>query len=121
MFSIFHKNHRKKFLSHFGDDDIIIDDFRLNSVHIFPQEQWSKNQEVDFYMDDMVDIYLLRIINSNDNTITLIDNEHNSIRNIIIHINVENTLDVLRKIIERLKEIPYSNKINGEKQYNFFK
>ena len=123
MFSMFHKNHRKKHLCHFGDDDIIIDNFRLNSVHIFPQEQWSKNQEVDFYIDDLSNIYLLRIINSNDNIITLIDNEYNIMRYIIVHINVENTLDALRKIIERLKEIPYSysNKIKGEKQYNFFK
>lgn len=123
MFSMFHKNHRKKYLCHFGDDDIIIDNFRLNSVHIFPQEQWSKNQEVDFYMDDLSNIYLLRIINSNDNIITLSDNEYDIMRYIIVHINVENTLDALRKIIERLKEIPYSysNKIKGEKQYNFFK
>lgn len=71
-------------------------------------------------MDDTVNIYLLRIVNNNDNTITLIDDEHNDIRYIIVHINVENTLDALRRITQRLKEIPYSNKISGEKQYYFF-
>lgn len=114
------KNQRKKHLSHFGDDDIIIDDFRLNSVHNLPLEQWSENQEVDFYMDDTVNIYLLRIVNNKDNTITLIDDEHNDIRCILVHIKVENTLDALRRITQRLKEIPYSNKTSGEEQYNFF-
>lgn len=113
-------NQRKKHSSHFGDDDIIIDDFRLSSVHNPPLEQWSENQEVDFYMDDTVNIYLLRIVNNKDNTITLIDDEHNDIRYIIVHINVDNTLDALRRITQRLKEIPYSNKISGEKQYYFF-
>ena len=118
---MFHKNNRKKYLCHFDDDDIIIDDFRLNPVHILPQGQWNKEQEIDFYMDDGANIYLLRIINRNENIIKLIDDKHNSIRYIIIHINVENTFDMLRKIIKRMKEIPYSSKINGEGQtYNLF-
>lgn len=71
-------------------------------------------------MDDTVNIYLLRIVNNKDNTVTLIDDEHNDIRCILVHIKVENTLDALRRITQRLKEIPYSNKISGEKQYYFF-
>lgn len=108
-------SNRKKYLCHFGDDDIIIGDFILNSVHMLPQGQWNLNQEVDFYMDDMKNIYLLRVINSNENIIKLIDSEYNNIRYIIVYINVDNTFVALRKIIKRLKEISYSSKINGKK------
>ena len=115
-----YKNNYKKFSCHFGDDDIIIDDFILNPVHILPQNKWQLNQEVDFYMNDNINIYLLRIINSNEYSITL--SESSDIRYIIVRVKVDETYDTLRKVVMGLKEFPYSKKISGNQQsYSFLR
>lgn len=110
----------KKFSCHFDDDDIIIDDFILNPVHILPQDKWKLNQEIDFYMNDNINIYLLRIINSNEYSITL--SESSDIRYIIVRVEVDETYDTLRKVVRGLKKFPYSKKIRGNQQsYNFLR
>lgn len=60
------KKLRKNTKIHFGKDDIIIDTFRLNAVHVIP-DFWTKDTEVDFYLDTEYDIYLLRIRNNKNN------------------------------------------------------
>ena len=116
---MFHKNNRKKYLCHFGEDDIMLNGFILNLVHYLPEGEWSTEQEIDFYMDDTKDIYLLRIINSNKNTITLSDCT-NDIRYIIIHIPVVNTLDALNVVTYKLQRFKYSQKISEYQQlFNF--
>lgn len=106
---------RREYACHFGDDDIVIDGIVLNPVHLLPQGQWKINQEIDFYMDDGADIYLLRIINSGENSITLCDDEYNDIRYIIVRRKVEHTTDTLSTIVKLLKEFPYAKKMH-EKQ-----
>ena len=56
--------------AHFGTDDVLIDGFRLNPVHIII-EPVVANTEFDFYLDTCKDCYLLRIRNIPNNTITL--------------------------------------------------
>lgn len=112
------KNNRKIFSCHFGDDDIIIDKFILNPVHIIPENDMKPNQEIDFYLDDMKNIYLLRLINSNDNCITLSDCYN--IRYIIVRLKIDNVSDALKKVISKLKVFNYSRKIQNElTEYNF--
>ncbi len=117
---MFHKNNRKKYLCHFGEGDIMINGILLNPVHCLPEDKWSTEQEIDFYMDDSKDIYLLRIINSHKNTITLSDYS-NDIRYIIVRIPIINTIEALKTITSRIKRFPYSQKINGNQQSYKFK
>ncbi|MDE7121209.1 MAG: hypothetical protein K2O42_03510, partial [Oscillospiraceae bacterium] len=86
-------------------------------VHRLPQGEWEPEQEIDFYMDDGKNIYFLRIINCNGNMIQLMDdNLHKNLRWIIVCTQVEDTFAILKKIIKRLKEIPYASKINQKEQ-----
>ena len=105
------KRKLKKYICHFGDDDIVIGDIRLNPVHILPKGQWETGREADFYMYDNSDIYLLRIISGDKCTVTLSDCE--DIRYIIICIPVDNIFETLEKIIPELKKLPYGKKISG--------
>lgn len=62
------KKLRKSTKIYFGKNDIIIDEFRLNAVHVIP-DFWGKDTETDFYLDTGYDIYLLRIRNNKNNKI----------------------------------------------------
>lgn len=57
--------HRKKLKIHgvhFGDDDIILKDTRMNSVYEYPPKTWEKGDVADFYCDSGSDIYFLKVI-----------------------------------------------------------
>jgi hypothetical protein len=77
---------------HFGEDDIVIENFHLNAVHEFPEKtpngweiafetesgiykQRIKNLELDFYMDTKKDIYILRLQDKPENKILFINRE----------------------------------------------
>lgn len=117
-----HKNNRnwKSFACHFGDDDIIIDSLVLNPVHVLPQGERDLNQEIDFYMYDNIGIYLLRVRNSNKNRISLVEDEENGIRYIVVEMKVKETFDALRKIVSELEKIPYSDKLDGKQQIYYY-
>lgn len=68
------KDKLKKYYAHFGDDDIVIQNVRFNSVHFLP-ENFCEIGEVDFYMDTGEDIFLLRFINSDKNKLTFVAGE----------------------------------------------
>ena len=116
---IFEKMKRKKECKiHFGDDDdIIIDDIRLNLIHEFPQKTpngWEltintetriykhklKYLELDFYMDTNEDIYILRLQDNSENKIIFVNREI-----------VSNRITPMTYIIVRKK---LSENINGE-------
>ena len=103
---------RKNCKCHFGEDDIIIQDFRLNAVHEFPQKTakgWEitfgthkyklKNLELDFYMDTGKDIYLLRLQDIAENMIFFIHRE--TITNEILPMTY---IIVRKKISENIRE-----------------
>jgi hypothetical protein len=62
---------KKLFSCHFGEDDFFIEDIRLNAVHQIP-ETYSPNCELDFYLDNGDDIFLLRLENSPKNELIYI-------------------------------------------------
>ncbi len=107
---------QKKYRLHFGEDDIIIEEIVLNPVHLLPEGRWLENQEADFWMDDKSDFYLLTLCNSQECTVTLIDNQINHYRNIIIRIPVEEMPGTLEKIIYELKHFPYARKLKNGQQ-----
>ena len=107
---------QKKYRLHFGEDDIIIEEIVLNPVHLLPEGRWLENQEADFWMDDKSDFYLLTLCNSQEHTITLIDNEINHYRNIIIRVPVEEMPGTLEKISHERKYFPYAQKLKGGQQ-----
>jgi hypothetical protein len=59
---------------HFGEDDIIIENFRLNAVHYVPAKV-EKGIEIDYYMDTGKDIYLLRVQDNIENKIIFINRD----------------------------------------------
>lgn len=50
---------QKRTKPHFGKDDIIIEDYHINAVHMLP-EKFTKDSEIDFYLRTYYDVYLLR-------------------------------------------------------------
>lgn len=108
------KKRRKRCLCHFGDDDIVIDNIRLNSVNILPINSWAYNQEVSFYLDDGDDIYFLIIRNNKKYTITLFAmKDIRKIKDIVIQVPMKgNTIKNLQNIIKALSKFPYRQTIN---------
>lgn len=84
-------NNRKKYSIHFGKDDVIVDGIRLNPIHQLHECEWEENQEIDFYMDDREQIYLLRIRNNDQNSISFCDDDYNTIRYIVVQMRVIDT------------------------------
>jgi hypothetical protein len=108
---IFGKLIRKKQCKcHFGDDNIIIDNFCLNAVNIIP-ENIPSNFEIDFYLDTGKDIYILRLQNKPENKIYFI-NKYNKKITLLTYIIVRkafgaNINEELLIIIKKLKGIKF--------------
>lgn len=114
----FRHKKRKKFECHFGKGDIRIDNTVLNPVHILPENQWEVNQEIDFYMKDNGNYYLLRIINNDECTMTLCGSSE--MNYIIVRVPIKDMYTALDKIICQLKRFPYSKKLKYREQtYRF--
>jgi hypothetical protein len=101
---------RKQCKCHFDEDDIIIDNFHLNSVHIIP-ENISDSLEIDFYLDTGKDIYMLRLQNKHENAIHFI-NKYNKKTTLLTYIVVRKTFEAsineeLLIIIKKLKSIKF--------------
>jgi hypothetical protein len=113
---IFGKKIRKRQCKcHFGDDDIIIENFHLNAVNIIP-EKMSNNLEIDFYLDTGKDIYILRLQNKQENKIFFI-NKYNEKMTLLTYIIVRKTFgrninEELLNIIRKLKSIKFPNYYN---------
>ena len=142
--SIFGKWKRKRECNcHFGNDDIIIQNYRLNAVHEFPQKTqngWEitfntetgvykhklEELELDFYLDTNKDIYILRIQDKPENIIIFLNRE--IVTNKIIPMTyiivrkkiTENISEELDKIIGKLQEINFP-KYHEEKIYEIGK
>ena len=76
--------------------------------------EWVENQEIDFYMDDREQIYLLRIRNNDQNSISFYDDDYNPIRYIVVQMRVIDTYESLRQIIRTLKKCNYKDRDNKE-------
>ncbi len=99
---------------HFGSDDIIVDGFIFNNVHVVP-DVWAEDQEVDFYLDTGDDICLLRLRNNDKNQITFCEGT-------IMYLVVEkkmgsNMLEELRCVVAGLRVIgiPDADDLKGQK------
>jgi hypothetical protein len=115
---IFGKRIRKnKCKCHFGTDDIIIKNYRLNSIHdiAFAVKLYFDKKinelELDFYMDTGKDIYLLRLVDNSENKIMFI-NKSNNKSSLLTYVIVmkklsENIDKELENIIEKLNEIKF--------------
>ena len=103
-------------MCHFGDDDIVIGHIRLNPVHVFPPI-WLTDTEMDFYMDDGDDIYLLTIRN-NDKRILTVLYTRKEIRNIVMELPTQGIdRQHLQGIIRALRSVPYAQKLRlGEQK-----
>jgi hypothetical protein len=76
---------------HFGDDDRVIEGFRLNAVHEIP-ERGGQGTELDYYLDTGKDIYLLRLQYSGENRILFVPSD-----TLIINKGVFFTYIIVRK------------------------
>lgn len=65
---------QKECKCHFGEDDIVIGNFRLNAVHYVPAKV-EKGIELDYYMDTGKDIYLLRLQDNIENKIIFVNRD----------------------------------------------
>ena len=105
------KKQKEKHEIHFGSDDLRINGFRLNLVHIIP-EQPGEITEIDFYMDTGEEICLLRVRNSPLNKVTFCKGE---ITYIIVEkrlqYKIEKELEIITEILKKAK-IPYDIKEN---------
>jgi hypothetical protein len=113
---LFGKYIRKKNCKcHFGEDDIIIDNFHLNSVNEIPEEI-TKELELDFYMNTGKDIYLLRLQNNPENKILFVNNYNSEITlltYIVIRKSIFENIDKeLKIIVRKLKEIKFPKYYN---------
>jgi hypothetical protein len=107
---------KKECKCHFGEEDIIIENFRLNAVHYVPVKA-EKGIELDYYMDTGKDIYLLRLQDNIENKIIFMNRELVNILNntvikftyIIVRkkLHGKNINKELGKIIKKLKEIKF--------------
>lgn len=114
---LLYKRKKKKYGVHFGCEDIVFNNIVLNPVHILPQIQWEYGQEVDFYMDDGIDIYFLRVKNTSDYKITLLNDK--GLRYLIVSVPIDNMYE-LEKIIGLLNKFPYNQKMyTKEKVFEF--
>lgn len=98
---------------HFGCDDMMIDNFIWNHVHLIP-DTWQQNQEVDFYLDTGDDIYLVIVRNIGTKRITFCGGQ---IGSIVIEKNITSEiLTELRHMTAALKEIgiPDTDTLNGQ-------
>ena len=111
---------KKKYQSHFGEDNIIIDNIILNPVHLLPEGEWLENQQIDFWMDDHSDFYLLSLCNSKKCSVILGDDSLNQYIYIIMHMPVDDTIRTLEKVIHELKKIPYYQKFLPNQQICFY-
>ena len=103
------KKRHKECLCHFGDDDIVIRNIRLNPVNVFPVS-WIKNQEMSFYMDDGDDIYFLTIRNNEKWIVTILHTRE--IYDIVMELPiVESNKEQLYHIVDILCSIPYTQKL----------
>jgi hypothetical protein len=105
------QNRKKETKCHFGDDDILIENYRLNAVHYMPAKV-EKGLELDFYMNTGNDIYMLRLQNIPDNVIIFITREIVSKKIIpftyiiirkILSSNINKELEIAVKRLQMLK------------------
>lgn len=96
---------------HFGDDDIRIEGWRLNNVHVIP-EYLEEDQEVDFYLDTGEDIYLLRLTKNRKNSITFCEGDVVFI--IVERLFTSDILTELSNIILLLKEKDIPENLKGQ-------
>lgn len=102
---------------HFGKDDIVIIGCRLSAVHIIPKNI-KYGQEIDFYLYTDYDVYMLRLLNNDDNTITICP-ANNTFPLIYlvcrVSYNNDNIFLILESILKRL-ECLYKLKIKNIKK-----
>lgn len=107
-----HKKRRRECMCHFGDDDIVINDIRLNPIHVFPAS-WRDGTEMTFYMDDGDNIYLLTIRNSEKRILTVFYTRK-EIRDIVMELPIHgNSMSDLKRIVEALYRVPYAQKLRS--------
>lgn len=106
--------------------NIIIDNFCLCPIHEIPNK-FGKNDEnyseVDYYLNTGYDVYLLRLHNSDKNTITFVPFEK---KNSVIYIIVQRKFDSknfygqLKEVIERIKEAGIPKKLKKEIKISYY-
>lgn len=100
------KKKRKKYAIHFGDDNFTVNGVILNEVHEYPGPVWMPEQEIDFYMDNGNDIFLLRLRNNKKNQVSFIKNKYDCIMMIIVETPISGEkLRVLEPIIQTVQQI----------------
>jgi hypothetical protein len=108
---------KKVHKSHFGEDNIIIENFRLNAVHYIPAKA-EKGIELDYYMDTGKDIYLLRLQDNMENKIIFVNRDKMKKTKKILFTYIiirkklsdelnENIDKELKQIVKKLKQIKF--------------
>ncbi len=97
--------------AHFGDDDIILKDIRMNSVYEYPPKTWKEGDVADFYCDSGSDIYFLKVICSNHEALSINNDLKLMYYSISTEIDIRST-EGLEEVINILKQKAVLDKEN---------
>ena len=105
---------------HFDADSFQISDCIVEPVHDIPDVIY-ENQEFDFYVESIYDVYLLRIIHSHDCIVSIYPAKMDGIIYIVssIPVSKDNIKETIQKILHALEPYGFSKLKNPKSSITF--
>ena len=105
---------------YFDSDSFKISDCTVASVHDIP-DVIHENQEFDFYVESIYDVYLLRIIHSHDCVVSIYSAKANGIIYIVTSIPVtkDNVKESIQKVLSALEKYGFPKLKNPKSSITF--
>ncbi|MDU6735974.1 MAG: hypothetical protein E6449_09210 [Veillonella sp.] len=105
---------------HFDSDSFKISDCTVAPVHDIPDVVY-ENQEFDFYVESIYDVYLLRIIHSQDCVVSIYPAKADGIIYIVISIPVskDSIKETIQKILHVLEKYGFPTLKNPKSSITF--
>ena len=105
---------------HFDSDSFKISDCTVAPVHDIPDVVY-ENQEFDFYVESIYDVYLLRIIHSQDCVVSIYPAKADGIIYIVISIPVskDSIKETIQKILYVLEKYGFPKLKNSKSSITF--
>ena len=105
---------------HFNEDSFQISDCTVASVHDIP-DVIHENQEFDFYIESIYDVYLLRIIHSQDCVVSIYPAKVDGIIYIVcsIPMSKDNIIESIQMILHALERYGFPKLKNPKSSITF--
>ena len=105
---------------HFDSDSFKISDCTVAPVHDIPDVVY-ENQEFDFYVESIYDVYLLRIIHSQDCVVSIYPAKAEGIIYIVssIPVSKDNIKETIQKILHVLEKYGFPTLKNPKSSITF--